>query len=161
VAKVLGVLASVGGATIITLYKGPVIYTPHLTFHHEQYLSMLRDTPEKNWNLGGIYLFGHSLCWSGWIVMQAFVLNKYSAPLTVSAFTCFFGVVQFLTIAAFFEKDSKAWQFNSSGEIYSVLFSVCKLNWFLCLHFHQHVCSLGVSTYTKTDFFFILANGGS
>ncbi|ESW30602.1 hypothetical protein PHAVU_002G166900 [Phaseolus vulgaris] len=123
VAKVLGVLASVGGATIITLYKGPVIYTPHLTFHHEQYLSMLRDTPEKNWNLGGIYLFGHSLCWSGWIVMQAFVLNKYSAPLTVSAFTCFFGVVQFLTIAAFFEKDSKAWQFNSSGEIYSVLFS--------------------------------------
>ncbi|KAG4973391.1 hypothetical protein JHK87_030212 [Glycine soja] len=122
-AKVLGVLASVGGASIITLYKGPVIYTPRLALHQEQYLSILGDATGKNWNLGGIYLFGHSLCWSGWIVMQAFVLKKYSAPLTVSAFTCFFGVVQFLTIAAFFETDSKAWQFNSSGEIFSALFS--------------------------------------
>lgn len=123
VAKVLGVLASVGGASIITLYKGPAIYTPHLALHKEQYLSILEDASGKNWNLGGIYLFGHCLCWSGWIVMQAFVLKRYSAPLTVSAFTCFFGVVQFLTIAAFFVKDSKAWQFNSSGEIYSILFS--------------------------------------
>jgi len=135
-AKVLGgVLASVGGASIITLYKGPVIYTPRLALHQEQYLSVLGDATGKNWNLGGIYLFGHSLCWSGWIVMQAFVLKKYSAPLTVSAFTCFFGVVQFLTIAAFFETDSKAWQFNSSGEIFSALFSVCKLNWSLNLFF--------------------------
>ncbi|KAG5069735.1 hypothetical protein JHK85_002112 [Glycine max] len=97
-AKVLGgVLASVGGASIITLYKGPVIYTPHLGLHQEQYLSTLGDATGKNWNLGGIYLFGHSLCWSGWI---------------------------FLTNAAFFEKDYKAWQFNSSREICSVLFSV-------------------------------------
>ncbi|XP_020217872.1 protein WALLS ARE THIN 1 isoform X1 [Cajanus cajan] len=124
VAKVLGVLASVGGASIITLYKGPAIYTPRLALHHhEQYLSILGDATGKNWNMGGIYLFGHCLCWSSWIVMQAFVLKIYSAPLTVSAFTCFFGVVQFLTVAAFFEKDSKAWQVNSSGEIYSVLFS--------------------------------------
>ncbi|XP_027361572.1 protein WALLS ARE THIN 1-like isoform X2 [Abrus precatorius] len=123
VAKVLGVLASVGGASINTLYKGPVIYTPHLTLHQKQYLSLFRDATGKNWNLGGIYLFGHSLCWSGWIVMQAFVLKKYSAPLTVSAFTCFFGIVQFVTIAAFFEKDSKAWHLNSKREIYSVLFS--------------------------------------
>ncbi|KAL2348566.1 hypothetical protein Fmac_002566 [Flemingia macrophylla] len=122
-AKVLGVLASVGGASIITLYKGPSIYSPHLALHKEQYLSILGDARGKNWNMGGIYLFGHCLCWSGWIVMQAFVLKKYSSPLTVSAFTCFFGVVQFLTIAAFFEKDFKAWQVNSSGEIYSVLFS--------------------------------------
>lgn len=71
-AKVLGgVLASVGGASIITLYKRPVIYTPHLGLHQEQYLSTLGDATGKNWNLGGIYLFGHSLCWSGWIVMQA------------------------------------------------------------------------------------------
>lgn len=133
-AKVLGVLASVGGASIITLYKGPVIYTPRLALHQEQYLSVLGDATGKNWNLGGIYLFGHSLCWSGWIVMQA-LWKKYLAPLTVSAFTCFFGVVQFLTNAAFFEKDYKAWQFNSSREICSVLFSVGKLNWLLNLLF--------------------------
>lgn len=127
-AKVLGVLASVGGASVITLYKGPTIYAPHLAPHQEQLLSLFGDATGKDWNLGGIFLFGHCLCWSGWIVMQAFVLKKYSAPLTVSAFTCFFGIVQFVTIAAFFEKDPKAWQLNSSGETYSILYSVCKSN---------------------------------
>nr|AFK44308.1 unknown [Lotus japonicus] len=122
-AKVLGVLASVGGASIITLYKGPTIYTPNLAQHQEQFLSVLRDVTAKNMNMGGIYLIGHCLCWSGWIVMQAFVLKNYSAPLTVSAFTCFFGIVQFITIAAFFEKDPKSWQLNSSQEIYSILYS--------------------------------------
>ncbi|XP_057449338.1 protein WALLS ARE THIN 1-like isoform X2 [Lotus japonicus] len=122
-AKVLGVLASVGGASIITLYKGPTIYTPNLALHQEQFLSVLRDVTAKNMNMGGIYLFGHCLCWSGWIVMQAFVLKNYSAPLTVSAFTCFFGIVQLITIAAFFEKDPKAWQLNFSEEIYSILYS--------------------------------------
>lgn len=123
VAKVIGVLASVGGALVITLYKGPTIYTPHLSLHQKQLLSVLGDAAGKNWNLGCICLFGHCLSWSGWIVMQAFVLKKYSAPLTVSAFTCFFGVLQFMTIAAFFVKDSKAWQLNSSSEIYSILYA--------------------------------------
>lgn len=117
-------VASVGGASAITLYKGPSIYTPH----QEQFLSEFGDAAGKNWNLGGIFLFGHCICWSGWIVMQAFVLKKYSAQLTVSAFTCFFGVLQFVTIAAFLEKDPKSWQLNSSTEAYSILYSVCKSN---------------------------------
>lgn len=147
VAKVLGVLASVGGASVITLYKGPTIYTPHLPLQQKQLLSVFGDATGKNWNLGCICLFGHCLSWSGWIVMQAFVLKKYSAPLTVSAFTCFFGVLQFLTIAAFFVKDSKAWQLNSSSEIYSILYAVCKSNsslnlrgslacWLLNIYYH-------------------------
>ncbi|KAL1354880.1 hypothetical protein HN51_006933 [Arachis hypogaea] len=122
-AKVLGVVASVGGASIITLYKGPTIYAPYSTLNHKQSLSMLGDATGKNWNLGCICLFGHCLCWSAWIVMQASVLKKYSSPLSVSAFTCFFGILQFATIAAFFERDYKAWQFNSSSEIYSVLYA--------------------------------------
>lgn len=123
-AKVLGVFASVGGASIITLYKGPTIYAPHLALNQGQiFLSVFEDANGKNLNLGGILLFGHCLCWSGWIVMQAFVLKKYSAQLTVSAFTCFFGIVQFGTIATFLEKDPKAWQLNSIEEAYSILYS--------------------------------------
>ncbi|PNY00301.1 auxin-induced protein 5ng4-like [Trifolium pratense] len=124
IAKVFGVLASVGGASIITLYKGPTIYAPNLELHQRQFLlSLFEDANGKNLNLGGILLFGHCLCWSGWIVMQAFVLKKYSAQLTVSAFTCFFGVVQFGTIAAFLEKDPKSWKLNSIEEAYSILYS--------------------------------------
>ncbi|KAI4327671.1 hypothetical protein L6164_020101 [Bauhinia variegata] len=113
-AKVLGVLASVAGASVITLYKGPIIYSPSLA---------LGDTKGKNWALGCLYLLGHCLCWSGWIVMQASVLKRYKAPLTVAAATCFFGIMQFLIIAASFEKDSQAWQINSNGELCSILYT--------------------------------------
>ncbi|MED6172775.1 hypothetical protein PIB30_053058 [Stylosanthes scabra] len=105
--QVVGVIASVGGASIITLYKGPTIYAPYSTLNDKQSLSLLGDAAGKNWNLGCICLFGHCLCWSAWIVMQASVLKKYPAPLSVSAFTCFFGILQFVTIAAFFERDYK------------------------------------------------------
>ncbi|KAL5099492.1 hypothetical protein RYX36_003819 [Vicia faba] len=126
IAKVLGVVASVGGASIITLYKGPTIYAPEspLRVHQGQFLlSLFEDFNGKNLSLGGIFLFGHCLSWSGWIVMQAFVLKNYSAQLTISAFTCLFGIVQFGTIAAFLEKDPKAWQLNSIDEAYSILYS--------------------------------------
>jgi len=147
-AKVLGVLASVGGASIITLYKGPTIYAPHLALHQGQiFLSAFEDANGKNLNLGGILLFGHCLCWSGWIVMQAFVLKKYSAQVTVSAFTCFFGIVQFGTIAAFLEKDPKAWQLNSIEEAYSILYSVCKSNLIAQSAFSLACSSLHVSIF--------------
>lgn len=129
-AKVLGVVASVGGASIITLYKGPTIYAPEsrLAVHEGQFLSLFEGVNGKNMNLGGIFLFGHCLSWSGWIVMQAFVLKNYSAQLTVSAFTCLFGIVQFGTIAGLLEKDPKAWKLNSIDEAYSILYSVRKSN---------------------------------
>ncbi|XP_058784226.1 protein WALLS ARE THIN 1-like [Vicia villosa] len=125
IAKVLGVLASAGGASIITLYKGPTIYAPEspLAVHQGQFLSLFEDFNGKNMNLGGIFLFGHCLSWSGWILMHAFVLKKIPAQLTVSAFTCLFGIVQFGTIATFLEKDPKAWQLNSFEEAYCILYS--------------------------------------
>ncbi|CAK8576371.1 unnamed protein product [Lathyrus sativus] len=86
IAKILGVLASVGGASIITLYKGPTIYAPEsrLAVHQRRFLFLFEEANGKILGLGGIFLFGHCLSWSGWIVMQAFVLKNYSAQLTVS-----------------------------------------------------------------------------
>ena len=126
IAKILGVLASVAGASVITLYKGPAIYNPNLAVHQRQYLPFLGDAKGKNWSLGCLFLLGHCLCWAGWIVMQACILEIYPAPLSVSAFTCFFGMMQFLIIGVSFEKDYKAWQLNSIAEICSILYSVCK-----------------------------------
>ncbi|CAK8561818.1 unnamed protein product [Lathyrus sativus] len=125
IAKILGVVASVGRASIITLYKGPTIYAPEsrLAVHQRRFLFLFEEANGKILGLGGIFLFGHCLSWFGWIVMQAFVLKNYSAQLTISAFTCLFGIVQFGTIAAFLEKDPKAWQLNSIDEAYSILYS--------------------------------------
>ncbi|CAL5000343.1 unnamed protein product [Urochloa decumbens] len=113
VAKVLGTLACVAGASVITLYKGPTIFGD----------KQLLVAEMKNWTLGCVYLIGHCLSWSGWLVLQAPVLKKYPARLSVTSYTCFFGVIQFIIIAAFMERDADAWKFHSGSELFTILYA--------------------------------------
>ena len=127
VAKVLGTLACVAGASVITLYQGPTIFAPT----GDDKPSLQQEVPflaavageGKNWTLGCVYLIGHCLSWSGWLVLQAPVLKKYPARLSVTSYTCFFGVIQFLIIAAFFERDAGAWVFHSGSEVFTILYA--------------------------------------
>ncbi|WVZ91652.1 hypothetical protein U9M48_037796 [Paspalum notatum var. saurae] len=128
VAKVLGTLACVAGASVITLYKGPTIFgggdmvvMPLTTAAAS--INDGNDTTKKNWTLGCVYLIGHCLSWSGWLVLQAPVLKKYPARLSVTSYTCFFGVIQFLIIAAFMERDADAWKFHSGSELFTILYA--------------------------------------
>ncbi|KAH7566333.1 hypothetical protein JRO89_XS08G0139500 [Xanthoceras sorbifolium] len=61
IAKVLGTFVSVAGASVITLYKGPIIYSPNPPPSQQSHLSMLGDAKGKNWTLGCICLIGHCL----------------------------------------------------------------------------------------------------
>ncbi|KAJ6773620.1 WAT1-RELATED PROTEIN [Salix purpurea] len=76
IAKVLGTICCVAGASVITLYTGP-----------------------------------------------APVLKKYPARLSVTSYTCFFGLIQFMIIAAFMERDPQAWIFHSGGELFTILYA--------------------------------------
>ncbi|KAL4296447.1 hypothetical protein GQ457_12G030920 [Hibiscus cannabinus] len=124
VSKVIGTALCVAGASVITLYQGPTIYrpTPPLNRPTPMFVS-LGDAKGKNWTLGCLYLIGHCLSWSGWLVLQAPVLKKYPARLSVTSYTCFFGLIQFLIIAAVFERDAQAWIFSSGGEVFTILYA--------------------------------------
>ncbi|KAI3435119.1 WAT1-related protein [Psidium guajava] len=127
IAKVTGTFFCVAGASVITLYKGPAIFTPAPPLHGPtRYASMfpsLGNAKGKNWTLGCIFLIGHCLSWSGWLVLQTPVLKKYPARLSVTSYTCFFGLLQFLIIAAFTERDPYAWLIHSGGELFSVFYA--------------------------------------
>ncbi|KAI4336830.1 hypothetical protein L6164_015310 [Bauhinia variegata] len=128
VAKVAGTIFCVAGATVITLYKGPTIYSPNPPLQSTSTITApifasLGDAKGKNWTLGCIYLIGHCLSWSGWLVLQAPVLKKYPARLSVTSYTCFFGLLQFLVIALIFERDAQAWIFHSGGEAFTILYA--------------------------------------
>ncbi|XP_027353713.1 protein WALLS ARE THIN 1-like [Abrus precatorius] len=129
IAKVAGTVFCVAGATVITLYKGPTIYspTPPLNSNEEVVFDFstlsLGDAKGKNWTLGCLYLIGHCLSWSGWLVLQAPVLKKYPARLSVTSYTCFFGLLQFLVIALIVERDSQAWIFQSGSEVFTIFYA--------------------------------------
>ncbi|TKY57665.1 WALLS ARE THIN protein 1 [Spatholobus suberectus] len=129
-AKVAGTVLCVAGATVITLYKGPTIYSPATRVNSSNTKPMfdfgslsLGDAKGKNWTLGCLYLIGHCLSWSGWLVLQAPVLKKYPARLSVTSYTCFFGLLQFLVIALVLERDAQAWLFHSGAEAFTILYA--------------------------------------
>lgn len=125
IGKVLGTVCCVAGASVITLYKGPTIYNPAPPLNQPTPLFVsLGDAKGKNWTLGCVYLIGHCLSWSGWLVLQAPVLKKYPARLSVTSYTCFFGLIQFLIIAAFLERDPQAWLFHNGGEVFTIFYAV-------------------------------------
>ncbi|KAL6207508.1 hypothetical protein ACLB2K_018466 [Fragaria x ananassa] len=139
IAKVAGTVFCVAGASVITLYKGPTIYSPtkplqtmmmstalpsmSMSSFTTSAMSVLGDAKGKSWTLGCLYLIGHCLSWSAWLVLQAPVLKKYPARLSVTSYTCFFGLIQFIIIAAIFERDAQAWIFHSGGEAFSILYA--------------------------------------
>ncbi|ESW32700.1 hypothetical protein PHAVU_001G010100 [Phaseolus vulgaris] len=133
-AKVAGTILCVIGATVITLYKGPTIYSPATRVNSMSSNTIttpvfdfgslsLGDAKGKNWTLGCLYLIGHCLSWSGWLVLQAPLLKKYPARLSVTSYTCFFGLLQFLVIALVLERDAQAWLFHSGGEAFTILYA--------------------------------------
>ncbi|KAM4117521.1 hypothetical protein ACJW30_02G130800 [Castanea mollissima] len=81
-------------------------------------LASVAGASGKNWTLGCIYLIVHCLCWSGW----APVFQKYPARLSVTSYSCFFSTLQFLVIAASYERDLQAWQVHSDGELCSIFY---------------------------------------
>ncbi|KAB5524426.1 hypothetical protein DKX38_022175 [Salix brachista] len=134
-AKVLGTIASIGGASVITLYKGPPLL--HQIAQKGQGVTSEEDMSSnkmQNWTWGCIFLFGHCLSWAGWMVFQASifchhyisgapVLKKYPAKLSVTYFTCLFGLIQFLVIAAFVETDFNHWKIRSGEELFAILYA--------------------------------------
>ncbi|EYU32879.1 hypothetical protein ABFS82_03G064700 [Erythranthe guttata] len=127
ISKLAGTLLCVAGASVITLFKGPTIYSPsprlQAAVAAPEVLAALGDASGKNWTLGCLFLIGHCLSWSGWLVLQAPILKKYPARLSFTSYQCFFGVIQFLVIAAFVERDPQAWLVHSGSELFSVFYA--------------------------------------
>ncbi|XP_019153383.1 PREDICTED: protein WALLS ARE THIN 1-like [Ipomoea nil] len=132
ISKVMGTLLCVCGASVITLYKGPTIYSPTPSLQIVPPAAMLHGGARlgddvggsgKSWTMGCIFLIGHCLSWASWLVLQAPVLKKYPARLSVTSYQCFFGVIQFLIIAAFCERDPQAWLVHSGAELFSVFYA--------------------------------------
>ncbi|KAI3726777.1 hypothetical protein L1987_66583 [Smallanthus sonchifolius] len=126
-AKVSGTIFCIAGASVITLYKGPTIYSPSPSLNQVREMSpllqSLGDANGKSWTLGCLYLIGHCLSWSGWLVLQAPVLKKYPARLSFTSYQLIFGIMQFIVLAAFMERDINAWLIHTGSELFSVFYA--------------------------------------
>ncbi|KAK4585202.1 hypothetical protein RGQ29_022743 [Quercus rubra] len=123
IAKVLGTVSTVAGSLVIILYKGPTLFGSNLQSHQSYFLLSLRNVKGASWTLGCICLIGHCLCWSSWIILQTPLLKKYPARLSIASYAYFFSILQYLVIAAVFERNSQAWIVNSTDELLTIFYT--------------------------------------
>lgn len=83
--------------------------------------------------------------------LQAPVVKKYPAKLSLTSFTCFFGLIQFLIIAALCERDPKNWKIRSGEEVFTILYAVSDfqisimciiihMNLYTCFYYFSILC---------------------
>lgn len=69
--KILGTLASIAGATVITLYKGPPILNGTSSSREN---AVTLSSKMQSWTWGCVFTFCHCLSWAGWMVLQVNLL---------------------------------------------------------------------------------------
>ncbi|XP_028094812.1 WAT1-related protein At4g19185-like isoform X4 [Camellia sinensis] len=135
-AKVGGTLVCVFGALLMVLFRGPSLigYTESEFAANSEII--IKGQPEPavwlmssflkfgldQWHLGVLCLIGNCVCMAAYIAIQAPVLAKYPASLSVTAYSYFFGAVLMLVTALFMTNESTDWNLTQS-EILAVLYA--------------------------------------
>ncbi|KAJ4848961.1 hypothetical protein Tsubulata_030833 [Turnera subulata] len=103
-AKIVGTLVTLGGAMLMTLYKGPVIdllvwsnNSKSKTTSHQS-PNATASSP-KHFLLGTLLLLVACVAWSGFYTLQSTTVKKFPAELTLTCLICLSGAVQTLVVA--------------------------------------------------------------
>ncbi|KAL3632592.1 hypothetical protein CASFOL_025576 [Castilleja foliolosa] len=110
-AKVVGTIVTVGGAMLMTVYKGRVVNMfwskyIHLTTPN---VAVTAHDADKDWFTGSILLIIATLAWASFFILQAITMRKYTAHLSLTALVCFMGTLQSIAVTFVMEHKPNAW----------------------------------------------------
>ncbi|KAL3327079.1 hypothetical protein AABB24_037658 [Solanum stoloniferum] len=100
-AKVLGTIVTMGGAILMTLYKGQIV---NLIWSNQ-----ISGTYDKEGLKGSILLIFSTLAWASFFILQAITMRKYTAPLSLIALVCFMGTLQSMALTFVMEHKTSVW----------------------------------------------------
>ncbi|GFP83809.1 wat1-related protein at5g07050 [Phtheirospermum japonicum] len=112
-AKVIGTIVTVGGAMLMTLYKGHVInmvwsnYIHPMNSNNNFTVTTLHN--DNDWFKGSILLIFATLAWAAFFILQAITLRKYTAHISLTAIVCFLGTLQSIAVTFVMEHNPNAW----------------------------------------------------
>ncbi|KAL4185347.1 hypothetical protein AMTRI_Chr10g5460 [Amborella trichopoda] len=125
-AKIVGTITCVGGATIMTLIRGPTL--GFLGFLKKPTpLSHLLDntstiTPKDNWTLGPILITLALISYGAWLLYQSWAFKDYQAQASLRTMMLGMGTLQSAIVALIINK-SNAWRVNWDFELFTYAYS--------------------------------------
>ncbi|XP_076942848.1 WAT1-related protein At3g30340-like [Bidens hawaiensis] len=131
-AKVIGTIVCVGGATLLTLYKGVPLFNQHShlpttseSIHAESIstLSSILATKKARWTFGSLALVAGTVLWSSWFIVQSNIGKRYPLQYSSTAIMMFFGAIQSFALSLSTDRDLSSWILKGKLEIFSVLYA--------------------------------------
>ncbi|KAL5215810.1 hypothetical protein ABZP36_007211 [Zizania latifolia] len=128
-AKVAGTLLGVGGAMLLTFYKGAEI-TPWHT-HLDLVASLTRNAAAAGHPggapgdrvTGSMLLIGSCFFYAVWLILQAKVSREYPFHYTSTALMCVMSGAQSAAFALCFDREAAQWRLGLDVRLVSVLYS--------------------------------------
>jgi len=109
----------------MTLYKGPVV--PIFGRIHHNYSGSSSPSSslnsDKDWTKGSLLLVAACLAWAAFFILQAAVLKKYTAQLSLTTLICFIGTLQSIAITLPLERDPSVWALGWNMNLLSAVYS--------------------------------------
>ncbi|ESW30057.1 hypothetical protein PHAVU_002G121000 [Phaseolus vulgaris] len=135
-AKAGGTLICVSGAIFMVFYRGPAVIGDNEMDQVAQIKLSVRGQPEPSgwlinslldigldsFQLGVVFLIGNCICMAAFLAIQAPVLKKYPANLSVTAYSFVFGVALMVIASYFMVNESTEWILTQS-EILAVAYA--------------------------------------
>lgn len=121
-AKVLGAMVCVGGALLLSLYKGIPLRNiptpPEIPKANNEF------DGTKRWGIGTLLLTAGSLMWSSWFLIQAKIGKIYPCQYSSTAMISFFSAIQSVILCMVIDRNVSNWILKGKLEILSVLYAV-------------------------------------
>eukprot|EP01018_Ginkgo_biloba_P012890 Gb_22525 [translate_table: standard] len=121
-ARVLGTLVCIGGALIVTLYKGPVIRMPWSPLVHHHHTNDPVGV-SQDWLKGSLFIIISYITYSLWLIQQANIMKEYPAQLSMTTLLCLLATVQSAVVAVIFERKPAAWALQWNFQLLNVVYA--------------------------------------
>uniref|UniRef100_A0A0D9VB38 EamA domain-containing protein n=1 Tax=Leersia perrieri TaxID=77586 RepID=A0A0D9VB38_9ORYZ len=124
-AKIIGTLVSVGGAMLLSLYKGAALThtassVQDLTANG---IASSSSISKGRWMLGSVLLILNCISFSLWMLLQGKLTKKYPAVISSNAFMTLFSSMQAGVVALTTQRRLSVWLLRGNIQIIAVVFA--------------------------------------
>lgn len=125
-AKLVGTLVSLGGAMVLSLYRG-VALTHAAPPHHRQHQAQQDSVSHAKWTLGTVAILGNCVCLSCWFLLHGRLARKYPHVYSCNSLVSGLSFLQVAVVGLCTQRSITPWIINSKFQILTVLYAVCNI----------------------------------